>query len=86
MEVSGGMGNQVLRTARQLGQITPGMLARRLIITEKRAGEICLGMMEDGFLARNGKDHYKITMKGKTALDPWRYQGGIGRVPVSTYP
>ena len=81
-----GMNNQVLKAALHLGTVTHGSLARRFVVTADHAEKICLGMVEDGLLARAGKDRYEITMKGRIALDPWRYQGGIGRVPVSNFP
>lgn len=83
----GGMGNQLLRAAEQLGSVTPASLARWLVITEEWAKRLCLGLVEDGHLAQVGEeDRYEITPKGKNALDPYRYRGGIGRVPISNYP
>ncbi len=73
-----GSEKQALKIIKELGSCSPERVARKIAISAEYAGELCAGLLEDGYLSKTGKGEYMLTSGGELAVNRTLSHGPIG--------
>lgn len=67
----------ILKVVRELKVADEEALSRKMGVSSNYAGEICEGLIKDGYLKKTPKG-YQITGEGERAISPVKVRGPIG--------
>ncbi len=66
----------VLKVVKELRIADEETLSRKMAVSSKYAGEICEGLIKDGYLKKAPKG-YQLTPEGQRAISPVKVRGPI---------
>ena len=72
-----GSEKQALKIIRELGSCGPERIARKMAMSAEYAGELCAGLLEDGYLSKTGKGEYMLTPGGEKVISRTLIHGQV---------
>lgn len=72
-----GSEKQILKTIKELGRCNPERVARKIVMSAEYAGELCAGLLEDGYLSKTGKGEYMLTPNGEKTISRTLIHGQV---------
>jgi len=72
-----GSEKQALKIIKELGSCSPERVARKIAMSAEYAGELCAGLLEDGYLSKTGKGEYMLTSAGEKVISRTLIHGQV---------
>jgi len=72
-----GSEKQALKIIKELGSCSPERVALKIAMSAEYAGEVCVNLLEDGYLSKTGPGEYMLSAKGERVINRTLSRGPI---------